>query len=143
MIKSSVKWTEIYNKLSKVDRESTLKPEDKETLALAAFLIGKDAESYHILEQAHHSYLHQSETEKAVRCAFWLGLMLLNAGEKARSSGWIARGERLISKQSPDSAEKGFLLIPQALGALEAGDVPKARKIYRNGDVNRRTISDY
>jgi len=125
------KWTEIYMQLSKADQEKALKPKELEQLALAAYLTGRDAESYQILERAHHGYLDLKMTEKAVGCAFWLGLMLMNAGEKARSGGWIARGERLLSDvNNPDCPEKGLLLIPQALGELSAGRGAKAQQIF-------------
>jgi DNA-binding CsgD family transcriptional regulator len=125
------KWTETYAQLLKNDQQQGLQPLDLETLALAAYLTGKDVESFQALERAHQGYLDGKKTARAVRCAFWLGLMLMNAGEKARSSGWFARGERLLDdKKNEDCAEKGMLLIPQALGALSAGHATKARQIF-------------
>jgi len=125
------KWSETYAQLRKDDQEHALDPKDLETLALAAYLTGRDAECYRIFERAHQDYLDQKKTKKAVRCAFWLGLMLMNAGEMARSSGWIARGERLLhDEQNQDCAEKGLLLIPQALGVLYSGDGSNAQKIF-------------
>lgn len=117
--------------LLKADQELALEPKDLETLALAAYLTGKDAKSFQILERAHQAYLYRQKTEQAVRCAFWLGLMLMNAGERARSSGWMARVERLLNdEQGPDCAEKGLLLIPAALGALSAGHAARAQKLF-------------
>jgi hypothetical protein len=84
------KWAEIYAQLLKDDQEHTLEPDELETLALAAYLTGRDTESFQIFERAHQGYLDREKTKKAVRCAFWLGLMLMNAGERARSSGWLA-----------------------------------------------------
>ena len=125
------KWTETYFQLLKADKEHTLEPKDLETLGLAAYLTGRDAESFQILERAHHGYLHLTQTAQAVRCAFWLGLMLMNAGERARSGGWMARAERLFNdEQVPDCAEKGLLLLPAALGALSAGQGAKAQKLF-------------
>jgi DNA-binding CsgD family transcriptional regulator len=125
------KWTEIYVQLFKTDQEHALEPIELERFALAAYLTGRDAEGFQILERAHQGYLDRGKTEKAVRCAFWLGLMLLNAGEKARGGGWIARGERLLKDvQSQDCAEKGLLLIPKGLGELAAGHGAKAQKIF-------------
>jgi len=127
------KWTASYTQLLKEDREHALEPKDLETLALAAYLTGRDAESFQVFERAHQGYLDRQQTEKAVRCAFWLGLMLMLAGEKARSSGWIARGERLLSDEhNPDCAEKGMLLIPQALAALSSGHASRARLLFGN-----------
>ncbi len=125
------KWTETYVQLQKADQEHALEPKELETHALAAYLTGRDAESFQILERAHQGYLDREKTKQAVRCAFWLGLMLMNAGERARGSGWIARGERLLQdEQGPDCAEKGLLLLPAALGMLYAGHAAKAQKLF-------------
>ncbi len=124
-------WTDIYVQLLKVDKENALEPKEMERLALAAYLIGRDDESFRILERAHQGYLDQENTKEAVRCAFWLGLMLVNAGERVRGGGWFARGERFLSElNNQDCAEKGLLLIPKALGELSAGQGAKAQRIF-------------
>ncbi len=124
-------WAEVYNELLKADKKHPLDPTEMEKLALSAYLTGRDAESFQVLERAHQGYLDRKKREKAVRCAFWLGLMLMNAGEKARGGGWFARGERLLKDaQSHDCAEKGLLLIPKALNELSAGNGAKAQKIF-------------
>ena len=127
----SERWTETYERLLKEDRERTLDPGELETLALSAYLTGKDAESFHLLERAHLMYGERSQTEEAVRCAFWLGQMLSNAGEIARGSGWIARGERIL-RDAPnrECAEKGLLLLPGALGELYSGNPGRARELF-------------
>lgn len=141
----SERWTETYEQLLQADQVRTLEPKKLEKLALAAYLTGKDAESFQILERVHQSYLDYGQLEKAVRCAFWLGLMLMNAGERARSSGWFARGERLLQdKKGPDCAEKGLLLLPAAITALYGGHPARARQLFeqaatigeRFGDVD-------
>ena len=125
------KWTEVYEQLLKAEQEHTLEPKELEKLALSAYLTGRDTESFQILERAHQGYLDQETTEKAIRCAFWLGLMLMNTGERARGGGWIARGERLISEiHNPECPEQGFLLDPQGIGALSAGHSAKAQQIF-------------
>ncbi len=124
-------WTEVYNQLLKADKEHSLGPNDLEKLGLAAYLTGRDNESFLILERAHMGYADWGETGYAIRCAFWLGLMFRNAGEMARSSGWFARGERLLMDISnQDCPEKKLLLIPQALGELSAGHGAKAQQIF-------------
>lgn len=125
------KWTETYVRLLKAGRERALEPKELETHALAAYLTGRDAESFQILERAHQVYLDREKTEQAVRCSFWLGLMLMNVGERARGGGWIARGERLLGdEQGPECAEKGLLLIPSALGALYSSNTAEALQLF-------------
>ncbi|HKK12152.1 MAG TPA: tetratricopeptide repeat protein, partial [Flavobacteriaceae bacterium] len=137
------KWTERYAQLLKADKERSLKPEELETHALAAYMTGRDAESFQILERAHLGYLDREKTVNAVRCAFWLGLMLMLVGERARGGGWMAKGERLLSdKQEPDCAEKGLFLIPEALGALYSGDASKAWKLFEQATTIGEQFGD-
>jgi hypothetical protein len=138
------KWTDTYVQLLKADQEEALEPKDLETHALAAYLTGRDAESFQILERAHQGHLDRRKTEQAVRCAFWLGLMLLNAGERARGSGWIAKGERLLGDgHIPDCSEKGLLLLPAALGAISTGDGAKALKLFEKATSIGEQFGDY
>ena len=138
-----VKWTETYAELLKADQVHALEPKELERHALAAYLTGRDAESFQILERAYQGYNDRKKTEQAVRCAFWLGLMLMNAGEKARSSGWIATAERLCRDETgPECAEKGLLLLPAALGALSAGNTAKAHDLFERATTIGEQFED-
>ncbi|MEX1241753.1 MAG: hypothetical protein WEB30_18670 [Cyclobacteriaceae bacterium] len=92
------KWADAYARLSDVDKEAGLKPEDLESLAIAAYLLGRSAESNDIWSRAHNEFLITGDIKSAVRCAFWLGLILLNLGESARGGGWISRAGRLLEE---------------------------------------------
>src|SRR5690554_4811986 len=128
------KWTEAYVRLLKADQEHTLEPKELEDYALAAYLTGRYAESFQILERAHQGYLVQEKTKQAVRCIFWLALMLMEAGEKARSSGWIARGKRLLKdEQGLECAENGLLMLLTALEALYGGHSALSQKLFQQG----------
>jgi DNA-binding CsgD family transcriptional regulator len=118
-------WKDIYNSLSAADTENPLTPGDLETLATSAYLIGKDAEYLDILTRAHNEFLNREIVDRAVRCAFWLGMQSMNRGERARAGGWFARGQRLLDERKIDCVEKGLLLIPVALQYLGEGD-PKS-----------------
>src|SRR3546814_4297373 len=101
-------WSETYAQLLKAGQEQAPEPKDLETLALAAYLTGRDAESFQILERAHQGYLDRKKTEQAVSYAFLLGLMLMNEGEKAKGGGWFSRGDRRVGgEHRPGYAEKG------------------------------------
>ena len=127
------KWTEIYEQLSIGNGRHA--PKETETHALAAYLIGKDVESFEIMEQAHQGYLNHEKTEKAARCAFWLGLMLMMAGQRARSGGWMAKGERLLENEHiQDCSERGLFLIPDALGALHSNNAIQAYKLFERAE---------
>ena len=119
-------WGEAYAQLAAADREASLKPEDLERLATAAYLLGRDADCADAWERAHHEFLRQGNVERAARCAFWLGFGLRYRGQGARGSGWFARARRLLDDGEHDCTEQGYLLVPIALQSLGDGDTAAA-----------------
>jgi DNA-binding CsgD family transcriptional regulator len=120
-----------YTLLSKVDQEgNTLDPQDLKLLAEAAYLVGKSDECTNNWNRAHHAFLKQDNTQQAARCAFWLGMILLNRGNSAQGGGWIARAGRLVEDYRHDCVEEGFLLVPKGLQSLGAGNHQKAHELF-------------
>jgi DNA-binding CsgD family transcriptional regulator len=119
-------WAEAYDHLSAADRARPLDPEDLELLATAAHLLGRNAECIEIWERAHQQFLGRGDTRRAARCAYLLSIQLLFKGERARASGWIARGRRLLDETSHDCVEQGYLLLPVALRFVFEGDADSA-----------------
>jgi hypothetical protein len=115
-------WTRAFASLTAADRVSGLCPEDLERLAMSAYLIGRDDDYLDALERAHHAFLAAGEKSRAVRCAFWLGLRLMFRGETGRSTGWLARAERLVEHENSRCVERGYLLLCPATESLRAGD---------------------
>ena len=73
-------WADAYAQLTAADQVATLESEDLERLAIAAYLIGRDADTDNLLERAYQVALGRSDVERAARCAFWLGFGLMNSG---------------------------------------------------------------
>jgi DNA-binding CsgD family transcriptional regulator len=119
-------WADAYAELSAADGHAPLEPEDLERLATAAYLIGRDDDAADIGARAHHEFLRRGETERAVRCAFWVAFGLLDRGDQARGGGWLARARRLLDDGQLDCVEQGYLLFPGALQALVEGDAATA-----------------
>jgi DNA-binding CsgD family transcriptional regulator/tetratricopeptide (TPR) repeat protein len=120
-------WEEAYASLSAADRDASLAPEDLERLAMASHLVGRDGECADAWTRAHHAFLGGGDAPRAARCAFWLALFgLLVWGDRARCSGWAARGRRLLAGGKNDCPEQGYLLMPDALWAVLAGDAERA-----------------
>ena len=67
-------WSDAYTLFTNVEVAA---PDDLERLAIAAYLLGRDAESADAWERAHLEFLRVGDRERAVRCAFWLGIQLL------------------------------------------------------------------
>ncbi len=132
-------WMDAHGLLSAEDRRSPLEPEDLERLATAAYLIGRDAEHLDLLARAHHAFLGRGDAERAARCAFWLALPLLNAGESARGGGWIARARRVLDAAGRDCVERGYLLVPAGMRALAGNDPAAAHATFgQAGEIGER-----
>lgn len=119
-------WGDAYSQLAAADDEDPLGPDDLERLAVAAWLTGNDEVSAEAWERAHLQLLEQHELPRAVRCAFWLAFGLFNRGEMARGGGWLGRAKRLLDEYGQECVEHGYLLVPVALQAMEAGDAASA-----------------
>jgi DNA-binding CsgD family transcriptional regulator len=115
-------WGTAHQHLTAAEREAILEPEDLERLAIAAHLVGRDAECAEVWTRAHHAFLGRGAVPEAARCAFWLGFTSLLEGEPARSGGWLARGQRLLDEGGHDCVERGYLLVLRALRSMFAGD---------------------
>ncbi len=115
-------WPDAYDQLRRADAVTTLEPTDLERLATSAYLTGHDAESAEAWRRAHRAWQQQGELRRAVRCAFWLGLGLVQRGEMAQGGGWLARAGRLVEDHELDTVERGYLSIPPGLKALGEGE---------------------
>ena len=132
-------WADAFARLSAADRGAALGPDDLERLATAAYLIGRDTESAEIWARAHHDFVARAATERAVRCAFWLAIGLLEKGAVAQGSGWLARAQRLLDDAGRDCVERGYLLLPDALQAVDAGDADRAGLTFgRAAEIGER-----
>jgi DNA-binding NarL/FixJ family response regulator len=132
-------WGDACVQLSAADRVVGLDPQDLERLAVAAYMAGKDAESYEVWARAHQEYLKRGDATRAARCAFWLGFELANMGEMARAGGWFARSRRLIDESGQDCAEQGYLLVPAAMQSLMKGDPATAHATFvRAAEIGHR-----
>ncbi|MFD8305016.1 LuxR C-terminal-related transcriptional regulator [Streptomyces sp. NPDC059690] len=100
---------------------------DLERWGLAAFLTGHDAESDTARERAHHAYARAGDVNGACRTAYWLALALTLRGEAARGGGWFGRVRSVLDAHTvTDSVWTGFLLVPRAMAAFFADDLPTA-----------------
>jgi len=142
-------WAEAVTHLSTADREADLAAADLARLAEAAYLTGGAEAAAEIWERAHRAYLAEGAVPDAVRYAVWLGFVLFQSGEHARAGGWIGRAQRLLDEASGlDCVERGYLILPAALGALYEGEADTAYQRFaevtevanRFGDPDLRAL---
>jgi DNA-binding NarL/FixJ family response regulator len=115
-------WMDTYTSLSQADLATPLGAQDLELLATSAFMLGRDDDCLGGLERAYHAHLDAGEALRAVRCAFWVGMNLVNRGEMGRATGWLGRAQRLIEREGGDCVERGYLLVPVMLRHEATGD---------------------
>jgi ATP/maltotriose-dependent transcriptional regulator MalT len=133
-------WVQEYEELSLRDRD--LSAEDVERYSLAAHLLGKDEQAYQLLDRAHSGYLEQGHSDKAARCVFWLIFYLRNAGQIARSAGWIARLRRILSDHDSDGHLSYLPLVGEGVSLMQAGAVNEALPMLEQAAAGARTAGD-
>ena len=111
-------------------------------MATAAYLTGHDAESTDAWSRAHQGWHERGDEQQAVRCAFWLGFALVQRGEMAQGGGWLARAGRMVEEHELDTVERGYLLLPQALMAMGAGEPDTALERFVQADSLARRFGD-
>ena len=136
-------WVAAYEALSglgEADRDAAeLAAEDFVRLATAAYLTGRMNDSVQALQRAYQINLAADDVLGAVRCAFWLAMVLMDAGESAVSGGWAARAQRLLEDVSGDVVERGYVLIPLMLRDIFAAEFAPAHKYaFEITDYGRR-----
>ena len=135
-------WGDAYSQLSSADRAQALPLEDLEHLAVASYLAGKDADSDELWARAHQESLDVADWGRAARCAFWLGIRLMNRSEPARGGGWLARAQRVLDDRRHDCVERGWLLIPLGLRLYAQGDYEGSYEAFRRAGMIGAAFGD-
>jgi DNA-binding CsgD family transcriptional regulator len=123
-------WGDAYAQLSAADGVAALEGADLDRLATAAALIGRDAESIDIWARAYQALLSGGEPQKAARCAYHMGMALMDKGDIAQAGGWFTRARRVLDDDGADCVEQGFLLMPIALQTMFGGDPASAHETF-------------
>jgi ATP/maltotriose-dependent transcriptional regulator MalT len=137
---ASADWDEAFAAFSAADELSRLDAQDLQNWATAAFLLGRVDASLHALARAHRLHLDHGNVRSAVRCGFWAGFQLLARGDTAQAAGWLARCARVAGELPAESAERGYLLIPEAfrLAAVEERWAEAYSVAAHVADIGRR-----
>jgi DNA-binding CsgD family transcriptional regulator/tetratricopeptide (TPR) repeat protein len=114
-------WSVAYGSLSAAD-QGLLGAGDLESLAVAAYMLGRVEEFLVTLDRAHYAYVEAGEARRAARAAVHLGVTLAMLGDVAQAGGWFGRAQRLVEAEESDCPERGLLLLPLALRHESAGE---------------------
>ena len=119
-------WRDAYEAYLAADAAAPLTGDDLDQAAVAACLVGRDADFLRFKERAHHAHIAANDPERAARDAFWLALVFLLTRGVAQANAWVARGERLICDSNRDCVERGYLQLPVMEQVLRRGDFAAA-----------------
>jgi len=132
------RWGDAFQALTDADAHHPLGPADLECLATAALLLGQSGAGIDLGIRAHEAFL-GIDAAGAARCATWIGLYLMGQGDEARSGGWLARAQRIVSEEPTAEAAGALLLIPAALGLLYSQQPEVAAQTFERAfEVGRR-----
>jgi ATP/maltotriose-dependent transcriptional regulator MalT len=120
-------WRETYERLSALDRVSPIEPAQLVELSIAAYLIGKDSESFATLIRAHQGFVQRRQFRQAGGIAARIASISISMGDAAQAAGWMARAARLLDESGEPCAERGHLLLPAARQSLMSGKIADAR----------------
>jgi ATP/maltotriose-dependent transcriptional regulator MalT len=105
-----------------------LSPEDTMALATAAFLVGEADAAIRAWQHGYQERVRAGDGLGAVRCAFWIGLVLNLRGEQAVAGGWAARAQRILETEPENVVERAYLLIDEFYSHLGRGDLVHAEE---------------
>ena len=123
-------WVAAYDGLASAGANALL-ADDFVLLAKAAYLLGRRNDCIQALQRAHTTYLDSGDTLAAVRCAFWLAMVLNTSGEQAVGGGWVARAQRLLDDFGEDTVERGYVAIHLMFQHIDARESAPAMERAR------------
>jgi DNA-binding CsgD family transcriptional regulator len=123
-------WKAAYDGFQAADRRQTLDLDDLERLAVAAHLLGHVEDTTRAWERAHQAAVAHGQIARAVRHAFHLSMGYGLRGEFAQAGAWLSRGAGMLDAAGLDVVERGYLMIPIALGTLDGGDPAGALALF-------------
>ena len=128
-------WSEAYRELALADRQTLLTPEDLESLATAAYLVGEESIASDARARAHAGFVERGDLVRAARSAFWLGYALISVpAQQAQGNGWLARAKRLLDDAGEERVEYGLLLCTQGYLKIVEGDLTSALGMFEQAD---------
>lgn len=144
-------WREAYAGYQAAAATVALDLDDLERFAIVAHLLGRNEERLDLLAQGYREALRTDKRTRAARFAFWAGHPLVVEGRVSEASGWFTRARQLLANQDRECVEHGYLLIPQGVEQLFAGDSEAAyttfaeveRIAMRSGDRSLLALSQH
>jgi DNA-binding NarL/FixJ family response regulator len=125
-------WTARFDELAA--RRGPLSAAELDALGLAAWFIGREADSEQAWDDAHRAYLELDELDAAMSCAFWLGFTLSEHGQDVKAAAWMSRLLELCAAH-PSAQSDMIASICESYVAYRSG------RLGDSVERNRRAIT--
>ncbi len=135
-------WSAARSAYAALTEGPALPLDDIERHAVAAHMVGEEAESRDVLARGHREALRREDVTRAARFAFFLGHSMIFTGEMAQAGGWFGRARGLLAERGADCVEWGYLMIPVGVEQLYAGDVTAACGTFTEAQAIGRRFAD-
>ncbi|MFB9729188.1 LuxR C-terminal-related transcriptional regulator [Haloechinothrix salitolerans] len=109
----------------------SLRPEELEALADAAWWLSRVEESLAVRRRAHAAYVAAGDARRAGYHAWMLATEYGFIGKDALAAGWLTKARRHLGDQ-PECTEQGFLAFSDAELAAASGDHDEALRLARH-----------
>jgi tetratricopeptide (TPR) repeat protein len=119
-------WSQAYAELSSLAATPDANPADLERRAIAAHMLGNAADAAACWQAAHRRAISVRDVGLAIRSAFHIAFGAFYRGDFAVGGGWLARATTILEEDGGDRPERGLLLLPGAIRALDGGDASTA-----------------
>ncbi|MBM7505954.1 LuxR C-terminal-related transcriptional regulator [Agromyces aurantiacus] len=136
----TVDWVARHDRLAA--RRDELTSRELDELGLAAWFIGRPAESERAWDDAHRAYLADGDTDAAIRCVFWLGFTLSDRGEAVRAGAWMARLFELLGSVPHTPDADAAATVARSAAAFAAGRDAEAASLAEQAVALARDAGD-
>jgi DNA-binding CsgD family transcriptional regulator len=126
-----VDWGDEYRRLAVLNVQPGLGGDDLDRLATAAYMLGRDEESFELWGRGHVRSLETGDVLRASRFGVRLAQALAFKGDIARTRGWVVRLRRLLDEAEVDCVERGYLEhLAGMCRIFTDGDIVAARTAF-------------
>jgi len=135
------RWSDAVDRFERVDGgPAAMSGDDLDRYAMACDLVGRGERAIEVGTLAHEAHLAAGHPDRAAYIATWISLESMNSGNPSQGMGWLERAKRVVDDLDEPGPAAGFVLIPEALAALYAGDASRALELFgRAGEIARHT----
>ena len=130
-------WADAFQRLSVLDADAELEPDDLDRLASAAYLTGRDERAFELWTRAHRLCADSDDVPRAARFGVRLASALGFKGDITRSAGWVERTRRLLDEAGIECVERGYIAHASAMCRIfQSDDLVGAHALFvESGEI--------